>query len=285
MKKLLSLFVALLLVVGVVGCSSEELSSGSKNNDKKQEQKKEVSKEPLPKEEFVKMISNPDKYKGEKVDFYAKIFVEPERDDEGTYIQAFADPKNSDQNVIIGVPDPKLDVKNQDIIHVVGTVKESFEGENALGGTVTAPVIIADKVEKTDYVTAFSPPLKTIEVNKEINQHGYIVKLNKVEIAEDETRAYVSIINKSNEKVYFWDHNAKLLIGNAQHEKADNFEAGYPEVPSDILPNTTVEVIVPFPAIDANEKIVKFYFEGGSDNYNIQINPFQFDVNLQGNAM
>jgi hypothetical protein len=283
MKKLLSLFVALLLVVGVVGCSSEETSSGSKNENKKQE--KEVSKEPLTKEEFAKMISNPDKYKGAKVDFYAKIFTEPEKDDEGTYIQAFADPKNSEQNVIIGVPDPNLDVKIEDIIHVVGTVKESFEGENALGGKVTAPVIIADKVEKTDYVTAFSKPLKTIEVNKEINQHGYIIKLNKVEIAENETRAYITISNKSNEKISFWEYNSKLLVGNNQFEVQDNMEANYPQAPSELLPNTTADVIIPFPSIDANEKAIKLYFEGASDNFNIEIKPFQFDVNLQGNTM
>lgn len=274
MKKLLSLFFAfVLLLVATTGCSSEQ-SSTSKNDDKKQE-----SKEPLSKEEFTKMISNPDKYKGAKVDFYAKIFVEPEKDDDGIYIQAFADPKNSEQNVIV-VADPKTDVKNEDIIHVVGTVRESFEGENALGGKVTAPIIDAEKVEKADYVTAFSKPIKTIEVNKEINQHGYIVKLNKVEIAEDETRAYVTISNQSNAKINFWEHNAKLLVGNTQLDRADNFEAGYPEIPTDILPKTNVEAIIPFPATDANEQVIKFYFEGSSENYDINIEPFQFEVSI-----
>ncbi|MEK4127091.1 DUF4352 domain-containing protein [Anoxybacillus sp. FSL W8-0382] len=274
MKRLLSLFFAfVLLLVATTGCSSEQ-SSSSKNDDKKQE-----SKEPLSKEEFTKMISNPDKYKGSKVDFYAKIFVEPEKDDDGIYIQAFADPKNSEQNVIV-VADPKTDVKNEDIIHVVGTVRESFEGENALGGKVTAPIIDAEKVEKADYVTAFSKPIKTIEVNKEINQHGYIVKLNKVEIAEDETRAYVTISNQSNSKINFWENNAKLLVGNTQLDRADNFEAGYPEIPTDILPKTNVEAIIPFPAIDANEQVIKFYFEGSSENYDINIEPFQFEVSI-----
>ncbi|AEH48646.1 hypothetical protein [Parageobacillus thermoglucosidasius] len=275
MKKLLSPFFAfVLLLVAATGCSSEQSSSSNKNDDKKQE-----AKAPLSKEEFAKMISNPDKYKGAKVDFYAKIFVEPEKDDDGIYIQAFADPKNSEQNVIV-VADPKTNVKNEDIIHVIGTVRKSFEGENALGGKVTAPIIDAEKVEKTDYVTAFSKPIKTIDVNKEINQHGYIVKLNKVEIAEDETRAYVTISNQSNAKINFWGYNAKLLVGNTQHDRADNFEAGYPEIPSDILPKTNVEAIIPFPAVDPNEKVIKFYFEGSSDNYDIEINPFQFEINI-----
>lgn len=277
MRKHLSLlFIFVLLLVAAAGCSSE--SSSQSSGGKKESQTKET-KEPLSKEEFAKMISNADEYKGAKVDFYAKVFVEPEKSDDGVYIQAFADPKNSEQNVII-VADPKTNVKTDDIIHVVGTVRESFEGENALGGTVTAPVIDAEKVEKTDYITAFSQPLKTIEVNKEINQHGYIVKLNKVEVAEDETRAYVTISNQSNDKINFWEHNAKLLVGNTQHEKADNFEAGYPEVPSDILPKATVDVIIPFSAVDSNEKTIMLYFEGSSENYDINIEPFQFDVTL-----
>jgi hypothetical protein len=46
------------------------------------------------------------------------------------------------------------------------------------------------------------------------------------------------------------------------------------------LPNTTIEAIIPFPAINVNEKAVKFYFEGSSDNYDIEIKPFQFEVNI-----
>ncbi len=63
-------------------------------------------------------------------------------------------------------------------------------------------------------------------------------------------------------------------MGNTQHEKADNFEAGYPEVPSDILPKTNVEAIIPFPAVNPSEKAIKFYFEGSSENYDINIEPF-----------
>ncbi len=197
-EKILSLFFTfVLLLVTALGCSSGQSSNSDKNDNKKQESK---AKAPLSKEEFVKMVSNPDKYKGSKVNFYTKIFVEPEKDDDGIYIPAFAEPKNNEQNVIV-VADPKTDVKNEDIIHVIGTVRKSFEGENALGGKVTAPIIDAEKVEKTDYVTTFSRPIKTIEVNKEINQHGYIVKLNKVEIAENETRAYVTISNQSMQKL------------------------------------------------------------------------------------
>ena len=92
----------------------------------------------------------------EKVDFYAQIFVEPERDKDGTYLQAWADKEHS-KNTIIAYKDPKLDVKREDYIHVKGTIKDVFEGENAFGGKVKGPTIVATSIEKTDYATAFDP--------------------------------------------------------------------------------------------------------------------------------
>ena len=64
----------------------------------------------------------------EKVDFYAKVFVQPERDKDGTYIQGWAGPNNS-MNTIIGIKDTKIDVQVEDIIHIKGEVKDTFEGK------------------------------------------------------------------------------------------------------------------------------------------------------------
>ena len=84
------------------------------------------------------------------------------------------------------IEDPNVDVAMDDIIHVTGTVKDAFEGENALGGVITAPMILADSIEKTDYQTAFAPAKQTIELNAEQNQHGYKLTVQKVELADQE---------------------------------------------------------------------------------------------------
>lgn len=53
-------------------------------------------------------------------------------------------------------------------------------GEQQLKG------ILAKVVEKSDYATAFVPAIKVIEVNQEINQHGYSMILERVEVTETE---------------------------------------------------------------------------------------------------
>ena len=253
----------------MAGCGSESKEST--------ENSKAVSNEPLTESEFKKMLSDPMKYEGAKVEFFGTVFVEPEKDEDGTYLQIF---DKNDNNIIVAIEDPDLEVELDDIVKVKGTVVDEFKGENAFGGTITAPSIKAESVEVTDYATAFAPAIKTIEVNQEQTQHGYVFDLAKVEIAEDETRAYIKITNNSKEEISFYSFNSKITAGTKQLEEDDDYN--YPEIPSEILPGVSVEGIVVFPTIKDEQGTAKFYFEGSSENYDIDIEPFIFDVNLEG---
>lgn len=258
------------ILIGLLTACGSSSSTSSSTNSK-----------PLSKEELEQMYTNPDKFKGRTVDMYAKIFVQPEKDDKGTYLQAYADPKATTKNTLIQIRNPKLDVKNNDVIHVTGRVQKSFEGENALGGTVDAPIITADKIEKADYAKAFAPAIKTIEINKEINQNGYKFKLNKVEIAKDETRAYVTITNSSKDKISFYSFNSKLVQGSKQIKEDDNYEANYKKVNDEILPGVKEEGIVLFEKVDVKGDNLKLHFEGSSDNYEVEFKPFVFEAKLK----
>lgn len=235
-------------------------------------------KKALTKTEFEQMYSDPNKFKGHTVDFYAKIFVQPEKDNNGTYLQAYADPEHSEKNTLISINDSTLDVKTDDIIHVVGTVRKKFSGENAFGAEMVAPIIDAQKVEKADYATAFAPTLKSIDVNKEQDQKGYTLKVNKIELAENETRVYVSITNNSKNKISFYDFNSKLVQNGKQFELKDNYEANYPKLQSELLPGVNTEGIILFPAVDIKSGNLKLVLEGSSENYDITINPFTYDI-------
>lgn len=265
MKKLsvLILSIVIMLSVALIGCGS---STGTSNTGGKQ----------LTKEEFVQMYSDADKFKGSKVDFYGRVFA-VEKDDKGTYLQVFADSKNSDQNTLVGIKDPKLDVKEDDIVHITGTVKGKESGQNALGGKVTAPVIEADKIEKSDYATAFAPAKKTITPNAQQDQKGFVINVSKVEFAESETRIYLSVTNNMKNKINFYTHNAKVTQDGKQYEPQDSFEANYPNMQSEILPGVKSEGIVVFPKLD-EAKEAKLILEGYSDDYNIKIEPFTFDI-------
>ncbi|WP_228460314.1 DUF4352 domain-containing protein [Cytobacillus dafuensis] len=279
MKKVIMIFILFILSTFVTACSSDSTSSSSGNSEIKDTKKQEAkeSGKLLTHDEFIKMLSDPKKHKGSKVEFYAKVFVEPEKDEDGTYLQAYAD-NNSDRNIIIGIGDPNLDVATEDVIFVSGTVEDLFEGENLMGGTVTAPVIKADKIEMTDYATAFAPAIKTVDVNKEINQHDYILKLNKVEIADSETRLYITITNNSKDNISFYSFNSKMVVGNQQFEPEDNYEANYPEIQSDILSGVTSEGIIRFPAIPESGEL-RILLEGSSENWDLDFTPFEFQIN------
>lgn len=274
-----------IIALSLVGCGGAPTAKESTPATPKQEAapvKKEepatpVSKQ-LSKDEFIQMYSDPVKFKGATVDFYAQIFMAPEKDEKGTYVQAWSDPKNNAHNTIIGIADPKSDVKQGDIIHVVGTVKDKFTGKNALGGEVVAPVIIASKVEKSDWGTAFAPAIKKYDVNQEQNQGGFVVKVSKVELAADETRVYVSVTNNMKDKISLYEHNAKLLQGSNQISAEMNFAAHYPKLQSDILPGVTTEGVITLPPVKPDAGPFKVVIEGMSYDFSSHLKPFIFDI-------
>jgi hypothetical protein len=277
MKKALLTFIFAALSLSLAGCGEETSTTDGAN-----EAASEVSESKgtlLSADEFEKMFSDPKKYKGSKVEFYGRIFVEPERDSDGTYLQVFAN-NNSERNTIIMIEDPNVDVAMDDIIHVTGTVKDAFEGENAFGGVITAPMILADSIEKTDYQTAFAPAKQTIELNAEQNQHGYKLTVQKVELADQETRVYVQVANETNNKIYFYTFDAKLIANGKQLEEEMNYDANYPEVQSELLPGVTTDGIIVFPALEEGVSTFQLYFEGSSDNWEIDFEPFVFDVGM-----
>lgn len=277
LKKITILFtIAIISVLTLTGCDSSSATS-SNSSPAKEVQSNKTS---LSKDEFIQLYSDSSKFKDRSVDFYARIFIVPEKDDKGTYIQAYANNDDS-KNTIIRIKDPKLDVKDADIIHVVGTVEKSFEGENAFGGKINAPSILASKVEKVDYATAFAPAIKTIQVNKEINQNGYILKLNKVEVAEKETRLYVNINNTTKEKISFYSFNAIITQGNKQFKELSNYDEVVPVIDSDILPGITQDGVLIFEPVQADGENLKVLLDGSSDNYELKFNPFSFDVILK----
>jgi hypothetical protein len=280
MRKFLGVLLVLLLAL-LSACSSQEATGddGKSNEDVEaieealEENKSDI---PLTKDEFEKMYTDPIEYKGSQVEFYAKIFVEPEKDSDGTYLQAYVN-NNSDRNIIIAINDPNSEVKIDDAILVKGTVEDVFEGENLMGGTITAPMILADNIEVVDYASAFSPALKIVEINKEMEQHGYLLKVNKMEVAEKETRLYLTVENKSQDTITFYDFNSKIIVDNKQLEPTSNYESNYPELQSEILPGIVTEGIIVFPAVSETGN-VKLYLEGSSEDYMLDFEPFQFDI-------
>ncbi|MCY7883676.1 DUF4352 domain-containing protein [Bacillus spizizenii] len=271
--KIITFILAIVVIITIanIGNSGDSQASTATTSSASKKSTKTVQKA-----DMEKLYTNANQFKNYKVDLYVKVF-DVEQDDDGTYLQGYNNPEKLSKNTLIMSDDSDLDIKDDDIIHVVGTVKDKYDGENALGGSVSAPRIIADSIEKSDYATAFAPAKKTINVDKTQNQHGFALTLQKVELAEKETRLYVKIENKSQDEISFYDFNAKIIADNKQLERKDDLSS-YPKIQSEILPEVNTEGVIVFPKIES--KTAKIILEGSSENYDITINPFTFEVNL-----
>ncbi len=280
MRKLMILFCLIVATVMLGACGDSESSSSNSENAKKTEDIKTKGK--LKEEDYEKLYSDPKKYKGYELEITGKVFAEPEKDEKGTYIQLWADPENAEKNTLVAINDPKFKIKTDDYVKVEGIIKDEFEGENAFGGTITAPIVLAKNIEVVDYLTAVSPTLKEVKVNKEIDQYGIKVTLNKIEIAENQTRVYIKIKNDTKEKASFYPGSAKLIVGNKQLEEEyiDSETTGLQEIQNEMLPNIETEGVIVYPAIDLGEKQIKLNAEVSSENYDLEFKPYIFDISI-----
>src|SRR5699024_7688286 len=136
-----------------------------------------------------------------------------------------------------------------------------------------------DKIEVVDYKAAISPAQETIEVDETIEQNGYELYVAKIEIADNMTRVYAKVTNNTGDNITFYSFNAKLLIDNQQLEEEIGFyEADFPELQSDILPDMETEGVIIYPPVDADTDSMTFHAEGSSDNYELDFEPFVFEI-------
>ena len=282
MKKSITL-ISIILLLFLAACSDGEVESVESGNDVLNEasENDKDTKGFVTEEEFDKMYSNPKDYRGYEVEFTAQVFVEPERDDTTVYLQVYAKPEDYEQNVIVYFEESDFNIKTDDYVKISGIVEDEFEGENLMGGTIIAPLIKATSVEVVDYITAVAPTLKEVIVDETITQHGMEVTLQKIEFAENETRAYVKVKNNTDGTVYFSEYDAKLLTGSSQFETEYIYESGLPEIPYDILAGVEAEGVLMFPELDLETDSITLHAEGYSDDYMLDFQPFVFEVEIE----
>lgn len=227
-------------------------------------------------ENWAVLDTDPGGHKGASVDIVGQVFAAVERDADGTYWQMWADPRNSEWNTLVLYSDPDFRIKDQDYVHVLGVVHDVFEGENAFGGLITAPAILAISAEVVDATATAPEALRTAEVDLTQKQHGLAVTVSKVEFAAEETRVYVTVENGSGDEASFYSFNAKAVQGSTQYEP-DSWGSDYPEVQSDILPGISTSGVIVFEAMDPSAP-TKIYLEGRAGSYSLDFEPYVFTI-------
>ena len=231
---------------------------------------------PISGSDLKRIYSSPEDYNGHCVEFIGLVFAAPEFDETGVYLQMWGDIKNAENNTIVYIPDADFKVEQNDYVRIVGLVGDHFTGTNVYGREITAPTVTAREYEVVSYIDAVSPTLQSVEVNKTLTQYGYSVTLQKVELAEQETRVYIKVDNQGSEVFNVYSFNAKITQDGKQFGEQDNWEADYPDIQTDLLVGNSTEGVIVFPAIET--KPFTLLVEGNSDNWDEDIELYTFNV-------
>ncbi|KHD38152.1 hypothetical protein NL50_01190 [Clostridium acetobutylicum] len=267
-KKLLALTCIISIIVTVfAGCGSKQT-------------KPKVNTKVLSESEFEKMYTaGSSSYVDRKANFYAKVTSDAKSGDGGVYFQCEAE-NSLNMNTIVKIKNNNDGIKKDDIIHVFGKVVKSSSDDKSSVSEGT-PTIKATKIEKTDYAKAFDPAVKTIQINKDENQNGFVITLSKVEVSKTVTRVYLNLSNSTTNTVSVNTFDSKLLQGSSQLDINDEAAMNYPQIQTELMQGIKSEGVLVFKNVDLNGDNVKFTITASSSDYNVQFQPYQFDIPLK----
>lgn len=225
------------------------------------------------------VYSDTKNYLGKFVDLKAQIFREPETDGDTTLLQVWADPEKSEKNTIIYY-NGKLDVKTEDYVKITGYVYEVMEYENAFGGKMSAPAIVATKIEKSNYKDVMAPTIKEVDyTDKLVNQYNYKIEVTKVEFAEKETRVYLTATNDAKEEFSIYSYGTVVTQNGKQYEPTYDFNNDYDELQSTLKPGITDTGILVFPKIE--QKDFKLIVDANDNDWDTKIEQYEFNLEVK----
>lgn len=233
----------------------------------------------LTQQEIEMLYIKPEDYKGRLVELTGKIFLDVKRDTKNVYFQMYQDIANIRNNTVVAYADQEFSINKGDYVRVKGRVVDGIKGEKILDAEMSAPRILAESVEVISYKDIFAPTLKEIRSGEVIDQYGYNIALEKVELAEKETRVYLAVNNNGNSKFTLYSFSSVIMQDGEQYEIQNNWEADYPEIQSEFDVGEQSEGIICFPPIKASD--FKIIFKGNSHNWDEQIKPYEFNVSIQ----
>ncbi|WP_028060991.1 hypothetical protein [Candidatus Solirubrobacter pratensis] len=250
---------AVVAVTALSGCgtSSDEsaLQSGSTP----------AAKEDLPtftSENFGELEHRANDFKGARVKgLVGKVFNVDRSGEVGLALQMWLDDDQNHQAIVL-IEDQGFEVSEDDYLAMkAGTVYDQFEGENALGGELSVPRILATDYEITD-AGAMHPAISTASSKTE-TLGDVRITISKIEFAKDQTRIYVKATNTGPEDGSM-DTDPSVVSRGKQMESSIDFDQE--QLSYDLSAGASTEGVLVYPAMPDTGLVIKF--KGLDANYN-----------------
>lgn len=227
-------------------------------------------------ENLKALYANPEKFKGVPVNIVGKIGKVIKLTENTTIFNVIVSGQNNQvETIIVEYRVPHFMLQVSDYIKVVGSV----QSDPGLAGQDKTPVIIADKVEAlADPWSILAPPKLTIHPNAVADKNGKMVRINRVEFADKETRLFITVANLSDKKSYFVLSKPIARQGNRVFDEIPNRYGIYSQPTLELLPGEYIEEVIFLNPLDPDVGSAKLLF--GSD-LNLAANEKPYFIELE----
>lgn len=145
-----------------------------------------------------------------------------------------------------------VNVKEGNWVKVEGVLDSYWNTQNMMGAELRIPVVVADDMLVITRSEAI-PPIVTVNVGKSVTQHGLSITLEKVEIADSETRVYIKATNDSSSKASLYSYDAVIVQNQNQIQIMQMFgEEDVKEPDTTLISGTATSGVIMFEPLDPN---------------------------------
>jgi hypothetical protein len=211
---------------------------------------------------WPEVISNPDAFRGATAILVGRVFsVQNSADGRYRAIHVWADTRKSrDETTIIATRG--LPILTDDYVRVRGVLAGTLRQGNTFGVAVNGPVIVASRLSRVTAIAAASPTRLRLH-GKPYTVFNVTLTPYRIDLAADETRVFLRIENPTGFTLHYVAQDSYILSDKVRGNPKSNL--GYPQLPADISPETTVLGVTTFQPLRPSSSF-KFVTRFSSDD-------------------
>jgi hypothetical protein len=211
---------------------------------------------------WAEVVSNPDAFRGATATLVGRVFsVQNSPDGRYRAIHVWADARKSREGTTI-IATRGLPILTDDYVRVRGVLAGTLRQGNTFGVVVRGPVVVASRLARVTAIAAASPTRQRLH-GTPYTVFGVTLTPYRVDLADDETRVFLRIHNSTGFTLHYVAEDSYVRSDGVRANPKSNL--GYPRLPADIGPETTVEGVTTFQAVSPTT-VFKFVTRFSSDD-------------------